>query len=95
LARIDYIAAANQALVYCLVTWFYLPAQLRELGIPTVRRPKFLKGEVYLSDHREVIETSTVDCECFFRSFLIRLRMEGDARPVAGEEHLRNAEHER
>ena len=47
--------------MYCLVTWFYLPAQLREVGIPTIGRPKVLKGEVYLSDHREVIETSTVD----------------------------------
>lgn len=28
-----------------------------------------LKGEVYLSDHREVIETSTVDCE-----FLLGIR---------------------
>jgi hypothetical protein len=63
------IAAANQALVYCLVTWFYLPSQLREVGIPTIGRPKVLKGEVYLSDHREVIETSTVDCECFLSFF--------------------------
>lgn len=65
LARIDYIAAANQALVCCLVTWFYLPSQLWELGIPAIGRPKVLKGEVYLSDHREVIETSTVDCKSF------------------------------
>jgi len=62
LARIDYIGAVDQTRVYILITWFYHPEQIP----PGVAQPRVKQNEVFLSDHEQVLETSTVECEFRF-----------------------------
>lgn len=59
LARIDHIGAIDQTRVFIAVTWFYQPNQLPKMA----NKPRTEPGEIFLSDHVDILETSNVESE--------------------------------